>query len=224
MAWVLVAPLAWLFEAVALIAVAILCLVGPWTNRLIARRRPHERGPVLMVHGQLTTRGSMLLVGLGLRRAGFAPVAVDYRWWATAEDGARVIQQAARALASEHGVERVDVVAHSIGGVFACLARAMDGGEPIGRLVTLGTPHGGASWRRWLAPAGIRPVLAKGTRDKLRPGDLAVVALSDLIVPSDRALIERSVTLPWLGHAGLVVHPASLRAAVAALRATDATP
>jgi pimeloyl-ACP methyl ester carboxylesterase len=61
---------------------------------------------------------------------------------------------------SERGVERLDLVCHSMGGLVARDALTREGfgttGLEVGHLVTIGTPHGGSPWARLRAVAEIR--------------------------------------------------------------------
>jgi pimeloyl-ACP methyl ester carboxylesterase len=61
---------------------------------------------------------------------------------------------------SERGVERLDLVCHSMGGLVARDALTRDGfgktGLGVEHLVTIGTPHGGSPWARLRAVAEIR--------------------------------------------------------------------
>jgi len=61
---------------------------------------------------------------------------------------------------SERGVERLDLVCHSMGGLVARDALTRDGfgktGLEVEHLVTIGTPHGGSPWARLRAVAEIR--------------------------------------------------------------------
>ena len=69
-------------------------------------------------------------------------------------------------LSAGHG-KRLDIVAHSMGGLVARHLIELDGGVDVDRLITLGTPNGGSPWptvQRWataavaLAANGLIPV------------------------------------------------------------------
>jgi hypothetical protein len=60
----------------------------------------------------------------------------------TIEDAGIALASFLRHVAATHGIETVDVVAHSMGGLFsrAALARADAASPAVSRLITLGTP------------------------------------------------------------------------------------
>lgn len=136
--------LVWLVvELFAGLAVLGLCLATPLVGWLLARASRHNTGrPVLVVHGFGMLSGSMLVLGLRLARAGCGPVAaVGYLTLGSRSRAVARIARRAAALARASGAGRVDVVAHSLGGLLSRAARAE--GAPVGRIVTLGTPHRG---------------------------------------------------------------------------------
>ena len=108
---------------------------------------------LLVVHGILgDTRGltAGLQVGPAPLHAGYdAVLALDYENIKTpvADTAAKLAERLADAgLTADH---RVDVVAHSMGGLVArCWIEQQGGAESVRRLVTCGTPHAGSPWPR----------------------------------------------------------------------------
>jgi pimeloyl-ACP methyl ester carboxylesterase len=110
---------------------------------------------VLLVHG-LDEPGSVWAeMAPALQREGYAVARLDYLNDQALADSAAALDGSLGQLASA-GVERVDLVCHSMGGLIALDVLTRNGmyaGEParegrprIGRLVTLGTPARGSWW------------------------------------------------------------------------------
>jgi triacylglycerol lipase len=205
-------------ELLAGLAVVLLCLLTPFANALFAGLARGAR-PVLLVHGFGTFSGSMLVIGWRLARAGFRPVAVGYFWLRPPEHAAARIAERAAKLAAETGAAKIDVVAHSMGGLVARAARALPGGMAIGRIVTLGTPHRGEWWSRM--PIGpMRAALRPGVFGAGEDRDLAITSRADHVIRWSRATLDPpSTTLIFdgAGHAGLLLDSRAHRAAIAHL-------
>ena len=214
--WLL--PLWILVEVLASLAVVLLCLTSPFMNALLARRARGDR-PVLLVHGFGMLSGSMLVVGWRLARAGFRPVAVGYSWLRPPEQAASRIAERAAALVAPATEQKIDVVAHSLGGLVARAARALPGGAAVGRIVTLGTPHRGEWWGRM--PIGpMRTALLAGAFGAGLENDLAITSRADLVIRWSRATLDPPATtlvLDAAGHAGLLIDARAHRAAIAHL-------
>lgn len=128
--------------------------------------RPGPRLPahvVLLVHG-LDEPGSIWdQLAPALRDAGCTPVRFDYPNDQRIADSADLLDAALRRL-SARGVERVSVVAHSMGGLVTrdaltrdeLLARPDPPRPRVDRLITLGTPHAGSPWAGWRWAAELR--------------------------------------------------------------------
>lgn len=206
--------------------------------RLRAARRDgllHPSGaiagpPVLCVHG-ITQDGTNFW---GLRRAlarrGRASMAVSLGRFAARLDGhLPPLVHALRALSAEAPEGRIDVVAHSMGGVVLrmALAEHPELAGRVRRVVTLGSPHAGTAASRGI-PLGGR-VRALGRRSellRLLPGFpptaavTTVAARHDLLVyPQATCHLDRArtVDLPDVGHVGLLTQPAVIALVVEAL-------
>ena len=213
--WLL--PIWILVEVVSGLAVLLLCLASPFVDRLLAWQSRGERR-VLLVHGYGVLSGSMLVVGWRLANAGFRPVAVGYSWVGPPARAAEKIAARAAALAGNSGA-RIDVVAHSLGGLLTRAARALPGGGAIGRIVTLGTPHRGVWWSRM--PIGpMRAALRAGAFGPGEEHDLAITSRADLVIRWGHATLDPPATtlvLDAAGHAGLLLDGRAHRAAIAHL-------
>src|SRR5213078_2611186 len=169
---------AWLF-AVECAATALLGLATPLALRR-RRVRPLEPGdphpPVVLLHGYAQHPANFLWLARRLERDGWhhlytvahTPVGGDI------ERSAHRLGEALDRLRRATGASRVDIVAHSMGGLVAraCI-RARGQASGVGRLITLGTPHQGTE----IFPRfGLDPMVAQ-----MRPGSplLARLAADD---------------------------------------------
>lgn len=210
--------------------------VGAW--RLLAgadalRRPARMTGrPVVCVHG-VTQDGTNLW---GIRRAlearGRPTLAVSLgRLGRPVEAYVPRLLDALRTLDAPDGF---DVVAHSMGGVVLRMALAADSAlaARVRAVVTLGSPHAGtAALRglpRWLELADLRrraPLLTGLPALSALAPHAAIVTVAghrDAIVYPPEACHEpraRAITLPRVGHAGLLVAPEAVGAVVEALTA-----
>jgi len=118
-----------------------------------------------------------------------------------------------------HGVSRCDVIGYSLGGLVATyLAKCLDQGRCIRRVVTLGTPHQGIAflnqWRwalaRWLRSAhqmrAGSPFLAQLQRMP-QPGDLSLLSIAgadDSVAPPEATHVTgpncRNLVVPGIDH------------------------
>ena len=117
-----------------------------------------ERGPVLLVHGHNGTERDWDHWKPVLEREGWQPKAISLvtdDW--NAEALADQVGMHAEALARSTGRDKIDVVAHSLGGLATRHYIKFRGGDKrIRRLVTLGTPHHGIGYAlpgRWIKVA-----------------------------------------------------------------------
>ncbi|MES1172447.1 MAG: alpha/beta fold hydrolase [Bacteroidota bacterium] len=190
--------------------------------RAAAGPAPATPPPVLLIHGYLATRGSVHL--LESRLAARGSVVITYRLGpihlGDIHDSAGFIARKIESLAAQTGVDKVDVVAHSMGGLVALdYLKRLGGERRIRRLVLLGTPTAGT----WSALLGI--VIAPLGRASLQllPGSaflrelgerpmpagpevMAVAAGRDWLAPPRTTRLEgvRHLVVPT-GHSGLLV-------------------
>ena len=213
---------AWLF-AVECAATALLGLATPLALRR-RRVRPLEPGdphpPVVLLHGYAQHPANFLWLARRLERDGWrhlyavahTPVGGDI------ERSAHRLGEALDRLRRATGASRVDIVAHSMGGLVAraCI-RARGQASGVGRLITLGTPHQGTE----IFPRfGLDPMVAQ-----MRPGSplLARLAADDpvprladcisiysaddaVVVPASRAYYPGAfnIEVRGLGHLSLL--------------------
>jgi hypothetical protein len=112
-----------------------------------ARALPQPR-PVIVVHGYAMNRANFLPLAGRLARAGFGPV-LGFEYWTLgkASSAARRLGQYVERVCEVSGVERLDVIGHSMGGVVGRYLVTLGGGAPrVRNLITIGSPHGGSDY------------------------------------------------------------------------------
>jgi len=188
-----------------------------------AGRTSEGRGrPVLLIHGFLANRGSLHMLETCLTEAGH--VVLTFRLGALnlrdIRDSAELVAAKVESLAAQTGVDRVDVVAHSMGGLLALdYIKRRGGRRRVRRLVMLGTPTRG-TWTAVLAlastplgRAGLQllpgSAFLRELEDIPLPSEVDVVAVTaerDWLTPPTRSLLHgvRHISLPT-GHTGLIM-------------------
>lgn len=187
--------------------------------------------PVLLVHGFVARASHFRGLQHALHARGRATRAVDLGWPLRGVD--TYTPNLVQAL---EAAPRVDVVAHSMGGIVlrAALRDRPDLRGRVRTVVTLGSPHHGTEAARGLPPGLPRdladlapdspylqalPPLADLLPDAARH---AVAARYDVVVfPTERAFPAgmQSHLLPHLGHNGLLTEPEVHRLIAALLQA-----
>jgi len=180
--------------------------------------------PVLLLHGFLGTRGSMLRVERRLEQQGFCTFSFNLGVVNTRDirTSAFIVHKKVEAIleAAPH-IKRIDIVGHSMGGLIGLYyIKKLGGHEKVRKLVMIGTPHRGT----WAALGG---VLLMGVRSEsswqllphssfladLEKGPLppeveyfSIAAERDWVCPLASTYLQGAhlVTVPF-GHAGLVM-------------------
>ena len=110
--------------------------------------------PIILVHGFLGTRGTMLPLAQRLQAEGRAVFTYSHGTFQTASlrKSAMLLARRIRKICEDLKVEKVDVIGFSMGGLVALHAiKFMQTDRHVNRLVTLGSPFDGT----WVALAGI---------------------------------------------------------------------
>lgn len=185
--------------------------------------------PVLCLHGITQTGSNLWGIRRALEQRGRPTEAISLgRLPRGRRRLGNRIAPVLEALAGISPTGRVDIVAHSLGGVVLrlILADRPDLADRVGRVVTLGSPHRGTAGIRGL-PLG-KAIHRLGRRSELLAGLPAIPAsrvttiagIPDLIVyPASTCHLDgaHSVDLLGIGHAGLLTRRESIDAVVAAL-------
>jgi triacylglycerol esterase/lipase EstA (alpha/beta hydrolase family) len=213
-------------EGLCALAHGLLYPFGLRRSRHRSERRPDQRTLVL-VHGLGANRSSFFALQAYLWLAGYRDqLALTHRSRGSIEGLALQLKRTVDA-----GVRggRIDLIAHSIGGlVCRFYLQYLGGARRVDRLITLGTPHRGTHAAAFVPSALVRqlepgsPFLRYLNRD-LPPGSLRITSLGagrDLLIqPLESALYpfgERQ-TFADLGHLGLLFSPRVFQAVRAAL-------
>jgi pimeloyl-ACP methyl ester carboxylesterase len=156
---------------------------SPTDPQASARTAGDARAPVVVVHGLWMRGGAMKVLRRRLASRGFDVHVFNYP--STAADLATNAARLARFVEHVPG-ERVDVVAHSLGGIL--ILAMLEHGAPakLGRVVCLGSPFGGSLTAARVArlPGGARLIgrsiadlLARGGFDAWRsPHEIGIIA------------------------------------------------
>lgn len=169
----------------------------------VEAQAPDGHRPLVYVHGLGGNRGNFLPMGIWLRGAGRRRAwSVDFRGLSDIDAMAeRLAAFLRRVLEVSPDADRVDLVAHSLGGV-VCRHVMLDHGIPVGSLVTLGSPHGGTWAARYANTAILRELRPDGPRiarlqESALPAGVQATALWSradiLIVPGEHARLPGAV-------------------------------
>ena len=178
--------------------------------------------PVLLLHGYLATRGSVHLLERRLTERGH--LVISYRLGpihlGDIRDSAGYIARKIESLATQTGVAKLDVVAHSMGGLVALdYLKRLGGWRRIRRLVLLGTPIRGT----WSAALGLLTTPIGRAALQLLPGSTFLRELGEMPMPPGPEVVAVAAERDWLapprttiltgvrhlavptGHSGLLV-------------------
>jgi pimeloyl-ACP methyl ester carboxylesterase len=178
--------------------------------------------PVLLIHGYLATRGSLALLERRLTDKGHLVLSYRLGLLNTADIGesAALIARKIESIAAQTGLDHMDIVGHSMGGLVALYyLKRLGGRRRVRRLVMLGTPVAGT----WSALLGVATIPLGRASLQLLPHsqflrDLAqaplpegveIVCISgdrDHLAPPSSTFLKgvRHICLPT-NHAGLLV-------------------
>ena len=197
-----------------------------WTLRALGRnglRQPAGKisgPPVLCIHGFLRNGTCMWGLRRALERRGRPTRAVSMGRPLRSIDGyTPPLEAVLRQLAGAYPGQKIDIVAHSMGGIVLrrVLARHPDLAPAVCRIVTLGSPHRGtaAIRRAWGAPESRQ--LGRGAEFLIRLPDfhtsapgarvITVAAEHDFIVyPESTSHLPgtQAVNIPNTSHPGLL--------------------
>jgi len=218
---------AWSLVAGELLAAVAAGLLMPFGVRDSAARtaRQRDQRTVVLVHGYLSNRSTLLPLATYLRWRGFEHVlSFNYRSSAGIERGALALRDYLRRHVRGG---RIDLVCHSLGGLVARVyLQQLGGARRVDRCITLGTPHYGTYNAYWLTSrvgAELRPDSAVLRRlgaptDARRVRLVSIVAGSDnLVIPRVFARYDDEVYVGDVGHLGMVFSPRVLRRVADAL-------
>jgi len=181
------------------------------------RDRRREQRTVVFVHGLVANRSGFFPLQAYLRLQGHdRQLAFNYRSSGSIERQALRLK---RAIDEGVGGGRIDLVAHSMGGLVArCYLQLLGGARRVDRLITLGTPHHGTHSANFIPSAFVRQLLPESPflqhlNAQPAPEGLhatSIVAGRDLLiqpVASASCPFGDSVVFDDLGHVELLFRP-----------------
>ena len=206
-----------------------------FTEEAIAAANEHNP-PVLLIHGFLGTRGSMFEIEQRLVRDGFNVVSFNLGLLNVRDirTSALLIHRKVEAILKQSGLQRIDIIGHSMGGLIGLYyIKRLGGYEHVRRMVMLGTPARGT----WAALAGVATLgLWSSSSWQLLPNSeflselhqgplpnqvefFTIAAERDWLCPPEATQLEgaHAITVP-LGHSSLVVSEVVYRKVLWALR------
>ncbi len=157
---------------------------------------PTDRGPVLLVHGHHGSAANWAAMVPRLKAEGWKPTALDFvtgDWkdW-TLDELAQQVGLHVMALKNQSKQDKIDIVAHSLGGIVVRQYIKFHGGEKhVRRLVCLGAPHHGvgfASLGPWIDIARVFAPHGKALNQLNRPDETpGEIQYTNMWSPSDWA-------------------------------------
>lgn len=184
-----------------------------WQAAPVRRR---ELRTIVFVHGLAANRSSFLGLRAYLRLLGYdRQVAFGYRSSGSLE---KLAVRLKRALEATVRGGRIDIVAHSMGGLIArSYVQQLGGERRVDRLITLATPHRGTHAANFVPAALVRQLLPDSrfisrlnTLPPPRTRTTSIVAGRDLLVQpldSARCPFGDEVAFADLGHVELLFRP-----------------
>jgi triacylglycerol lipase len=204
----------------------------PQPSRTI-KQHGDARHLVVFVHGIFASSGVFRPMAFALAQEGLAPRQVHFDYTPVGSIH-RHAKRLARVITEARVPGPVVVVAHSLGGLIVRQA-VQHLGLHVDALVTMGTPHLGTlvarpwPWRlaQELAPGSAAIDSLAATSHRLRRTSVtSVVAEKDLLVDAESASLpgSRLVSVPGVGHHGVLYDPIAWEAVRHAIRGATAAP
>lgn len=201
-----------------------------WRGLPVEPGIPDGHPPLVFVHGMGGSRGDFAPMAFYLRQAGRRrSYHIQFPGSQTLEERAASLAAYVEEVTRVTGEPKVDLVAHSMGGVAARLAIVDHGlGPRLKTFITLGTPHAGTYPARYGNTANtlmLRPdseLITRLNQHRLSRRIRGVTFWSRndlLILPPESAALEgtRQVELTPSTHYGYLINPRAWRAVMEAL-------
>jgi pimeloyl-ACP methyl ester carboxylesterase len=197
-------------------------LQGNVTDRELGQPGAGFRRPLLLIHGWLGTRGALGLVERRLKKAGFPVFSVDLGALNVREIevSAKLVTDKVDHLVQRLGIDRIDVIGHSMGGLIGLYAlKRLTLANHVRRFVAVGAPfHGtpvafaGLPFFGWMSKSLWQMLPDSAFLQDLHRGALpseveifCIVARNDLLAPVNRATLDGAHNILVAGtHAALV--------------------
>jgi triacylglycerol lipase len=186
------------------------------------------RRPTLVIHGFLGTRGAMILMERYLKNLGFPVMSLTLGALNLGDisKSAKIVAEKVIHMRERFDIDKINVVAHSMGGLIGLDYIKHYGGAPsVRRLVSIGTPYHGAPialasiifmpWTGLLGKGVWQLLPGSSFLTSLHQGSLPadveiinIIAKNDGVISPNRCVLEGARNLLIsTNHAGLVVSP-----------------
>lgn len=176
------------------------------------------RVPILFLHGVFHNPSTFTWIRRRLRREGFCDFGEInlFNSLRPIEHNARRVALAVEKLCARNRSSKIDIVAHSMGGIVArYYVQKLGGDKYVRNLVTIATPHQGIPWAKYSVFPGIReiapghPTLKALQKAPLprRTQSIAISGEMDILMRPpgcDNWPGVRNIRLKDVGHAGLL--------------------
>lgn len=197
-------------------------------------RTPEERGPpVVLLHGYLMNRTNWIWLGPRLASLGIGPLyGTSYFSPQSLDRSAEHLARFVDDVRAREGAERVDILAHSLGGVVARhYIEHLGGASRVRRVVTIATPYRGTIWA-WLVFGGARSALMRhAVEPTSHPGGVPFFSIwsrsDNIVVPAESSALAHNATngadiiFDDIGHGALLFSPRVADAVADCLRRSD---
>jgi triacylglycerol lipase len=223
----------WRLVTEEVLSMAATGLLVPFGMHHDKRRTPRarEQRTVVLIHGYMANRSTLLPLKAYLRWRGYDQVLTfNYKSGLGVEAAARSLH--AHLKAHVRG-GRIDLVGHSLGGLVARVyVQELGGARRVDRCITLGTPHHGTYNSYWVPTRVGRemrpdsPLITRLKQTSEAAGAVRFVSIvggaDNLVLPRTFAGYEEVVQVPEVGHVGMLLSPRVLSFVADCLDETDA--
>lgn len=193
-----------------------------------------QRGeePVLLLHGLFDNQASWFWFKWQLKNRGIKNViTINLSSWHSEEVLTELLSKRIDELRHQLGVNKVNLVGHSMGGIIARNYIQLRGGESkVARLICLGSPHAGSKLATFsVSPLGkhLIPNSAFMQRLNSAPAPEQVDTTNiytkkdNMVMPNNSCRLEwaKNIELDGMGHTSLIYRTAPIDATTKALKA-----
>ena len=190
--------------------------------------------PILLLHGLFVNKASWFWFKSRLRRQGFSNVVtMNLSSWHNEEVLTELVAKKVDEMRHKIGVNKVNIVGHSMGGMIARNYIQLRGGsDKVEKLVCLGTPHHGSKLAVFtLDPLGKLLIPDSDFLQKINrapvPEDISITNIysdkDNMVLPNSSSRVPwgKDIPLKNMGHTALIYRKAAIAAAVTALQQSN---
>lgn len=175
-----------------------------------------NRCPIILVHGYMMRGLVMYPIKRRLNKDGYKNVYLfTYSPpWLNIDDFSRQLRDKIEFVKKERGIEKVDLICHSMGGLVALnYINNLDGVKNVNRLITLGTPFGGSKlWSFSIGRCGkeMKPVSEFLKKLSVPTAGVKTTAIyttfDEMVIPYEYSKLvgANNIGMNYIGHVGLL--------------------